>query len=241
MSSVTRTVLYREVSAALFTRTRYFFFAAYFAFSSALFCSVLQLGEGKFWSLQTLWTLSVALPMPILVSLVTMPLFAGERSAGTFESLSMLPIPMRKVVIGKFVATYLSVLLALLGSVVPWLFLTHTLKNRAPDPLTLIAPFLLIALHSFSWTALGTLSSALSRRPWLAAVGTLFFGAAFMLLWAVVSHFWFSGNLLSSSFPIIRELLDASGGHISLTTIVFHISFGVCALFISSQFLEVRR
>lgn len=241
MSSATRTVFYKELGSSFTAKSRYLSLAGYFAISSALFCTSLQLGEGKFWTLQSLWTLSVALPLPVLVSLLTMPLFAGERAAGTFEPLLLLPVPMRKFVVGKFAASYIQACLAIAGSFVPWLLISHTLKARAPTPASLNASFAMLFLHAFSWTALGTLTSALSRRPWLAAVGTLISGTALMLLWVAVSHFWFSGNWLSTSFPLFRELLDAAGGHITLASAVFHATFGLWCLFTATRILEGER
>lgn len=241
MSSVTRTVFYREISAALFSPIRYLYFGAYFALCSSLFLAALQFGEGKFWTIQALWLISVALPLPVLTSLITMPLIAGERSAGTYESLSMLAIPMRKVIVGKFVASYLAVCVAILGSLVPWILISHTLKQRAPEFATLNAPLIFLFLYAFSWTALGTLSTSITKRPWMAAIGTLGMGFALMLVWAAASHFWLSGNIISSSFPIATEILDAAGGHISLQTIVFHLGFACWCLFTASHLLEARR
>ncbi len=241
MSSVTRTVFYREIGSAIFSSSRYATYAAYFAVSSALFCSALLFGEGKYWTLQALWSLAVSLPLPVLISLITMPLFAGERAAGTYEALSMLPISMRKVVVGKFTAAYLCSCTAIFGSLIPWVFLSHTLKDRAPDPHVLTAPIIILMLHAFSWTAIGTLASALTRRPWLAAIGTFVSGHALMLIWIAASHFWFSGNVNSTAFPIAREILDAAAGHITTATIVFHIAFAFWALFTAVQVLEARR
>ena len=241
MSSATRTSFYRELGAALFSPARYGTFSAFFALSAAFLSAALQLGEGKFWTLQALWTLSVALPLPILVSLVTMPLFAGERAAGTYESLALLPIPLRKIVVGKFTATFLSVCVALAGSTVPWFLLRRALDARAPDTILLAAPLTLLLLHAFSWTALGTLCSALARRPWVAATGTLFAGGALMLVWAAFSRHYLSGNWQSTPFPIWSELLDAAGGSIALHSVVFHVAFGLWCLFACVQFLEARR
>ncbi len=241
MSSATRTSFYRELGASIFSPARYATFAAFFALSAAFLSAALQLGEGKFWSLEALWTLSVALPLPIFVSLVTMPLFAGERAAGTYESLALLPIPLRKIVVGKFTASFLSVCLGLAGSTVPWFLLCHALDSRAPDSVLLKAPLVLLLLHAFSWTALGTLCSAMARRPWIAATGTLFAGGALMLLWAASSRFFLSGNLQSSPFPIWGELLDAAGGRIALHSIVFHVMFGLWCLFACVQTLEAKR
>ena len=241
MSSVTRTIFYRELWAGLFSPSRYVAFSAYFAISSASLATALQLGEGKFWTLQALWTLSVALPLPLLASLLTMPLFASERSAGTFELMELLPIPLRKVVIGKFAATFLSLCLAIAGSFVPWALLTHTLGARAPANAALNAPIAILFLHAFSWTALGTLGSALSRRPWAAAAGTLLAGGAAMVAWAAISQYFLDGVSSTTPYPIVTELLDASAGRIALHTFVFHIVAGLWCLFLAVQFLEARR
>ena len=229
MSAISRTVFYREFFASLFSRSRYIEFALFHSLSGAFFCTALQLAEGRFWTIQTLWTLSVALPLPIIVSLVTMPLFAGERASGTYEPLRMLPIPLGDVAIGKFFSSFLSVVVCMAGSLVPWLVLCHVLKDRAPATASLAGPATLLLLHAFSWTALGTFA------------GTLVMGCALMMLWSAVSHFWLGGNWLSSSFPIIEEALDAAGGHIRLHTVVFHIGFGALALFASIRTLEANR
>ena len=241
MSSATRTSFYREFSASLFSPARYATFSAFFALSAAFLSAALQIGEGRFWTLQALWTLSVAFPLPILVSLVTMPLFAGERAAGTYESLTLLPIPLRKIVVGKFTASFLSVCVALAGSTVPWFLLRHALGSRAPETALLYAPLTLLLLHAFSWTALGTLCSALAKRPWVAATGTLFAGGALMFAWAAFSRFFLDGNWQSTPFPIWSELLDASSGRIAVHSFVFHASFGLWCLFACVQTLEARR
>ena len=241
MSSATRTSFYRELGAPIFSPARYATFAAFFALSAAFLSAALQLGEGKFWTLEALWTISVALPLPIFVSLVTMPLFAGERAAGTYELLALLPIPLRKIVVGKFTASFISVCLGLAGSTIPWFLLRHALDTRAPDNRLLVAPLVLLFLHAFSWTALGTLCSAMARRPWIAATGTLFAGGALMLLWAASTRFFFSGNWQSSPFPIWGELLDAAGGRIALHSFAFHMAFGLWCLFACVQTLEAKR
>ena len=241
MSSATRTSFYRELGASIFSSARYATFAAFFALSAAILSAALQLSEGKVWTLEALWTLSVAFPIPLLVSLVTMPLFAGERAAGTYESLALLPIPLRKIVVGKFAATFISVCLGLVGSTVPWFLLCRMLKDNAPSSILILAPLALLLLHAFSWTALGTLCSAMARRPWIAATGTLFAGGVLMLLWATLAKFYFGGNWQASAFPIWGELLDAANGRLSLDSIVFHISFGLWCLFMCVQVLETRR
>lgn len=241
MSSATRITFQREFGASVFSPSRYALFACFFAFSSALFSAALHLAEGGFWTLETIWTLSVAIPLPVIVSIVTMPLFAGERAAGTYESLTLLPIPMARVVAGKFIASFLSVCVGLLGSIVPWLLLCHALGSRAPSSTLLAAPLALLALQAFSWTALGTLFSAIARRPWMAASGTLLAGSLLMLVWAVFSRLYLGGNFSKTPFPIYSELIDAASGRIAIGSVVFHVSFGLWCLFVAARSMEARR
>lgn len=243
MSSATRTSFYRELGAGLFSPARYVAFGSFFAISAAFLFAFLQLGEGKFWTISALWTLSVAFPLPLLSSLITMPMFAGERAAGTYESLALLPIPIRKIVIGKFIASLILSCLGILGAIVPWLVLCVVLgvNEIMPSFMTLSASLVILFLHVFSWTSLGTLCSALARRPWIAAAGTILVGGALLLFWAAFSRFFLSGNISSTPFPIWSELLDAAGGRIALHSVVFHLSFGLWCLFICVQYLEAKR
>lgn len=241
-ASVTRTVFNREFWAAFYSPARYLSFTVFFGFSAAVLAAFLQLAEGQFWTLQALWLLSVAFPLPLFVTLVTMSQLAGERASGTFEALALLPVPLRKIVVGKFMAAFLAICLGLAGTIVPWLLLSHTLGTRARMSLSVLyAPYCLLFLHAFSWTALGMLSSAMARRPWIAAAGTLLFGMAAMLLWGACSQLFLAGNLHAHAFPIWDELLMAASGHLSFRSIVFHLSFGFWCLFLAIQILEARR
>lgn len=241
MSSTTRTVFYRELWSGLFSPARYVAFASFFAMSAAMFTAALQLGEGQFWTLPALWTVSVAIPLPLLISLITMPLFAGERAGGTYEQLAMLPVPMRKIVIGKFVASFISSCIGIAGTLVPWLLLRHFLGSKAPADISLSAPLTVLFLHAFSWTALGTLSSAFARKPWIAAVGTILIAAGLLFIWAAIARFFPGLTRDASSFPIWNELLDASAGRIALHTFAVHVSFAISCLYLCTYWLEERR
>lgn len=241
MSGLTRVIWRREAAAYLRSPSAYTGQVAFLALAAGLFFTALQLGEGTFWSLPALWTVAVAIPLPLLTILLTMPLLAGERSSGTLQQIMILPIPMRRVVAGKFLAAYGAALLGLLGALVPWAFLSHNLAGRLPPMTALLPSMAVLALHAMSWTALGLLASAMAHRSWAAAVGTLLMGGGLMLAWASLSKLVFGGHLQPSTFPVIAELLDAAAGRISLHTAVMHVSFASWCLFMSLQVLEGRR
>ena len=241
MSSVARTVLARELAAAFRSTAFYTGLAAFFALSAGLFFAALQISEGTFWSLPALWSLAAALPLPLLTILLTMPMFAGERAAGTLPLLLILPVSLRGLLIGKFLAAYSAVLLAIPGALVPWLFLSHNLAGRLPPAAALLPAVGLLALHALSWTALGLLASILARRPWAAAVGTILLGGGAMLVWASLSRLLLAAHLQVPAFPLLVELLDAAAGRIALRSVVFHLSFSIWCLFIGWHVLEGNR
>jgi ABC-2 type transport system permease protein len=242
MSSITRTVWAREAMAGLFSPAVYTGLVAYFTLSAGLFFTALQIGEGTLWSLSALWTLSAAFPLPLLVMLLTMSLFAGERAAGTLDLLLILPIPMRKVIVGKFLAVCGTVLLGVLGALVPWIFLAHNLAGRLPPLAALLPAIAMLVLHAVSWTALGLLTSTLMRRPWAAGVATLLFGGGALLAWAALSRLMGGGQSPQTiSFPLVLELLDAAAGRIALRSVVLHLSFVAWCLFMCLHLLEARR
>jgi ABC-2 type transport system permease protein len=241
MSSITRTVWARESLAMSCSPAVYTALSAFLALSAGLFFAALQIGEGTFWSLPALWVLAVALPLPLLAILVTMPLFAGERASGTLALLAILPISLRKVVLGKFLAAGGAVLLGILGALVPWLFLARGLAGKLPPLAALLPCAALLALHGMSWTALGLLCSVLARRPWAAAVGTLLLGGGAILAWAAASRLFLGGHLQAPAFPLATELLDAAAGRLALRSLVLHGSIVAWCLFVSLQVLEARR
>jgi len=241
MSRTTRIVWAREVFAMSCSPAVYAALTAFYALSSGLFFAALQIGEGTFWSVPALWVLSVALPLPLLSILVTMPLFAGERATGTLQQFMMLPVPIGRVILGKFLAAYGVVVLGILGAGVPWLFLSRALGGKLP-PLSALAPGMaVLGLHGLSWTALGVLCSVPARRPWAAAIGTLLIGGGAILAWAALSRLFLSGHLQAPAFPLAIELLDAASGRLALHSLVLHLSLVAWCLFVSRHLLEARR
>ncbi len=241
MNGITRTVWTRELTATFRSGSYYTGMAAFCALTGALFFTALQAGEGTFWSLPALWTLAVALPLPLFTILLTIPLFAGERAAGTLPLLLILPLSLRRVVVGKFLAAWCATLMALAGALVPWLILTHNLDGKLPPLAALWPAWLMLALQAASWTGLGVLASILARRPWSAALGTLLLGGGGVLIWAALARLLLGMKLQAPSFPLLLELLDAAVGRISLQSIVLHLSVTWWSLFVGLHVLEGRR
>ncbi|MDD5706879.1 MAG: ABC transporter permease [Kiritimatiellae bacterium] len=238
--SVTRIVWSREAARAFVTPAVYATLVIFAAASAGCFVAALQFGEGGFWSLPALWTLSVGLTLPVLAAMATMRLFAGERSAGTLTSLLTVPAPEREILMGKYLAALGTVLLGLAGAIVPWLLLRRALPYGMPPITTLTGPLLVLCLQALSLTALGTLASVLARQSWSAAAGTMLTVMAAALIWGACARFFPEVRGRAPLFPFLIELLDAASGRIALSSLVMHGSLTWGLLFASKRLLEAR-
>lgn len=239
--SVTRIVWAREAVAACYAPATYLTLATYLAASAGLFAASLQFGEDGSWSVAALWTLSGAIPLPLLAAMATMHLFAGERSEGTLAALLTVPVRERDILLGKFLAALGTVLLGLAGAVMSWLLLERALPDGVPPVSHLALPLALLALQALSWTALGTLTSVLARRPWGAAAGVLLAGLGGMLAWGACARFFPSLRWHMPAFPLLLECLDAAAGRFSLRSLMWHGTAAWWLLFAGTRLLEARR
>lgn len=103
----------------------------------------------------------------VFAALATMRAWAEERQEGTYEMLLTFPIRDGELVLGKFLAawTFLLVAVALTASLPAMLFAIGD-----PDPGPIAAGYLGVALHAALSCALGLVCSALTRSQLLAAL-----------------------------------------------------------------------
>lgn len=209
--------------------------------SAALFALAWSFGEGRYWSLAALWALSAGLLLPLLAALATMRLFAGERADGTLELLLTAPAPASEVVAGKFAAALGLVWLGVLAAALPLPLLAQAdpagWHRHAGHP---GGALLTLLLQAVTWTALGTLASALARRVWGAATGMLLLLLAALVAWSVLLPFLPALRARAPLFPLVAELFDGATGRVSLNSLMLHLSVSGWLLFASARALEGR-
>ena len=137
-----------------------------------------------------------------LVPAISMRLWAEERRSGTVELLLTLPMTAWQAVLGKFLAAWLFIGLALLLTFPVWLTVNYL---GAPDNGVIAASYIGSWLMSGSFLAIGSCMSALTRNQVV----------AFILSVVVCFGFLLSGlpmvmDLFSSWAP--QALLDAISG-----------------------------
>ena len=239
--SVARAVCARETRAAWGNPGTYGRLAAHLAATSFLFVAGLRLAEGYAWSAVALWTLSAGATLPLLAALATMHLLAGEKAEGTLETLLTAPVRDADVVAGKFAAGLAAVWTGLAVSLLPLALLARSAGGPQTPPGALAGSLTVLALQGVAWTALGTLCSAVARRPWGAAVGLLLVTLSLAAAWGSLLPFLPVLRQRVPLLPPVLDLIDGADGRLSLRSAVLYVSFAWWCLFTSARVLEARR
>jgi ABC-2 type transport system permease protein len=134
-----------------------------------------------------------------LVPAIAMRLWAEERRAGTIELLLTLPITLWQAVVGKFMAAWLFVGLALLLTFPVWLTVNYL---GDPDNGVIAAGYIGSWLMAGGFLAIGSCMSALTRNQVVAFILSVVVCFAFL-----VSGLPMVTDLFSSWAP--QSLLDA--------------------------------
>jgi ABC-2 type transport system permease protein len=178
----------------------------------------------------------------VLISpLITMRLFAEERRNGTMELLLTLPFRESEVVLGKFFASMMLLVMMLLPTLWYAALLLFVARNL-PDPGPLAAGYLGLLLQGGALLALGLFASSLTSNQVVAAVIAFTIGISMWLIGAVGSYI--GGPQLAEvlSFLTISERFqDFARGIIDLRSVVFYLSLIAAFLFLTYTSLQTRR
>jgi ABC-2 type transport system permease protein len=243
--SALRVTWWREVRTFRRSFTGTVPIALFLAVAGWTFVMSLRKSDGGVLQLQTLWGVSVSPWIPVLASVLTMRLFAEERSTGMIDLLLVVPTRERSLVLGKFfaalamtvVAVSLSSLLPLL--IVPWL--APTLKSALHPAAFLVTGFILL-LQSSLWCAVGTMVSLFFRNQTMAAVVSILVCGGIPLAFYAVILVWLPEFRLNANWmPLITNVYDFSTGLVSTYAIAFYLVLTGLALFICSKSLALLR
>lgn len=161
---------------------------------------------------------------------VTMRLLAEEKNVGTLELLLTSPVTPFQVVLGKYLAAFSIMLVAIAGTLVyVVLLLFHSSIELGP----LVAGYLGLIFLSLSYIGVGMIASAVAESQIVA--GILGFGAS-VLLMLVHSAF---GEALRQISPIFHYI-EFSAGVFDVKHVVYFLLWAVFCLAVSTKMLESR-
>ncbi len=172
-----------------------------------------------------------------LSPLLTMRLFAEERTRGTDELLFTLPLPTWKVVLGKYLAS-LCVLGLLFASSIVYLFILVAVGEPEWGPIT--SSYLGVLLLGGLFLSVGLFASSLTSSQLLAAVGGFFL---LLLLWIsgwAADTFPGAVGETFRQISVSARLEDFLRGILDTGHVVFFLSLILAFLGLTTLVLEKR-
>jgi ABC-2 type transport system permease protein len=170
--------------------------------------------------------------------LTTMRLFSEEKRSGTIELLLTFPIGDLGVILGKYFASLLLLLLMLAGTL-PAIWLMF--KFGPPDVGPLFGGYLGLFLMGAAFMALGMFISSLTENQIVA--GAISFGMA-LLFWILSWTSTFTGETAGAvlkQLSILEHLEALNKGVIALSDITFFVLFIAFFLFMTARSVEASR
>ena len=179
-----------------------------------------------------------------LVPAIGMRLWAEERRSGTIELLLTLPLTIWQAVLGKFLAAWLFVGLALLLTFPVWLTVNY-LGN--PDNGVILAAYIGSWLMAGGFLAIGSCMSALTRNQVVAFILAVVVCFGFLLsgLPMVMDLFtgWAPQSLIDAiaGFSFLAHFSTISRGVIDLRDLVYFALVIVVWLIANTIVLELKK
>lgn len=176
---------------------------------------------------------------------ITMRLFAHERSSGTFETLMTAPVTDLQVVLAKYTA-------AMVFYVVMWLPMLacllvvrrYTSESAGLDLGIIASTYIGILLLGSMLISAGCCASALTKSQVSAAMMGLAFGVTLFLLGFLAdqvstTHAWHAEAL--AAFNLFEQMHDFARGVVDTRPVVLYISLTLFFLFVTMRVVESRR
>ena len=174
-----------------------------------------------------------------IVPVITMRLLAEERRTGTLEVLLTSPVSEAQVVIGKFIAAFVFYLFLWVPTVVYVLILA---SHSAIDPYPVLSGYLGIALLGVLFSAVGLLTSALSKNQIIAAI---FAFAVLIVLFSIglVENLAMAPALKGALgyMNLWNQMDDFSRGLVDTRHLVYQLSLAGLFLYLATKALQASK
>ncbi|MBC8489942.1 MAG: ABC transporter permease subunit [Bacteroidetes bacterium] len=179
------------------------------------------------------WTLFFFIPA------LTMRLFAEENRSGTIELLLTKPVNDWQVVIGKFLSTFILILIAL-ALTLPYYI---TVANLGPiDHGAVWSGYLGLILISAAYISIGIFTSSISNNQIVSYLLALFIGIFFQIIFSMLSSNFsgFLGEMLSY-LSVSTHFDSISRGVIDSKDLIFFLSLIFLGLILTEVNLAKKR
>jgi ABC-2 type transport system permease protein len=229
---------------ALFVSPAGWVVAALFVVLASAFGFAVPVLAGQAATMDGVFGVITSFLLPILIPVITMRVFAEERSHGTLELLLTSPVRDWEVAAGKWLGAFTFYVLLLATTLVYVAVLgVYVPGHLGTLDLGLIgATYIGLLLVGAAATAIGVFASCLTQSQVI----------AFFLALAVLLVTWYAGSLLGlfTQPPVSRLLVYVGGfdrfqsfslGQVAVKDSVYFLSVAVAALFLTTRLIESRR
>ena len=180
----------------------------------------------------------------VLMPAIGMRLWAEERRSGTIELLITLPVTNTQLVVGKFLASWIFTLIALILTMPIWITVNYL---GEPDNHVILISYFGSWLMAGAFLALTSCLSAITKNQVIAFIissisGFVLIMAGFNLVLSAVRSWspnWITETISSMSF--LSHFSRIQMGVFDLSTLVFFISMIILCLWINVQLVQVKK
>ncbi|HEX3798892.1 MAG TPA: ABC transporter permease subunit [Verrucomicrobiae bacterium] len=243
------TLTRRELGSLFVSITGYIIIAGAVFLLGLSFVDLLDLLQGEatpapvtqlFYSTGYFWEI-LLLAAPV----ITMRLFALEKSSGTFETLMTTPVSDLQVVLAKFSAAMVFYMLMWLPSLLCILILRHYVsRTDVFDPGLIASTFLGILLLGGLFMSLGCFASSLTGSQIVAAMISFVLGYTLFLLSYLPGHLPLASGwqaALVAHVALFDHMNDFARGVVDTRHVVFYVTVTGLFLFLTLRVVESRR
>jgi ABC-2 type transport system permease protein len=174
------------------------------------------------------------------VPALSMRLMADEHRNGTLELLLTAPINEWELVIGKWLGSFVFVLIIIAITFI-YPIVLNSLVTPGVDQGLMMANYLAITLVAAAFLAIGTALSSFFNNQFAAFFATL---ATLFLLWVVIG--WPSVVMQGSGgvfdyLSMSKHFASMQNGIVALSDLVYYLSLTALGLFLGTVAVEIRR
>ena len=168
--------------------------------------------------------------LTFIVPILTMRTIAEERKTGTEQLLLTSPLSITKVVLGKFIAATLIVVITEICTFMYFIILSFFGKPHIITALITLFGFLLLAM---SYISFGILASSITENQIIAGVITIGF---FILTWFLPQF-----STIFTNFSLINMFSKFPSGQIDIADTVTFVTFTIMCILLTIIVMQRRK
>lgn len=195
-------------------------------FSVFFYTDVIQYGSTNFEYI----FYSGATILTFIVPVLTMRTFAEERKNGTEQLLLTSPLSITKIVIGKFIA---ATLIVIITEILTFMYFGILCYFGMPHITTALATILGFLLLAIAYISFGMLASSITENQIIAGVITIGF---FILTWFLPQF-----SEIFTNFSLINMFSKFPTGQIDIADTITFITFTICCLLLNIIVMQRRK